>query len=273
MSTSFREKIKRVFSRSASGPSQRPKDSSTPSSKPKGSRRPSQSQPPNKPATIRPPIGVKPGKIKYRSNGKPKIELYKEHEIPRSKYRGPFDEEHIKRLAAYTISSATTGSDRPRSFVSELSPMGTRAPSRRQSAENTRSDGLGVEATIGNGYLTMSEALASVPSSAGFPGDGHTYAPVLPAIRSAVVTHDVDLGSDTTSVTTAGALGLDQNNPNISSSTLLTFQTDSTLAPPSGTATSMSANPHPVPEKIDLASSPVPSHELTEALRAIQLRP
>ncbi|KAK2809730.1 hypothetical protein FQN50_003575 [Emmonsiellopsis sp. PD_5] len=258
MSTSFRQKIKRVFSRSASGPSRRPKDSSTPSSKTKPSRRHSQSQPPNKPTTIRTPIGVKPGKIKYRSNGKPKIELYKEHEIPRSKYRGPFDEDHIKRLAAYTISGATTESDRPRSFVSELSPMGTRAPSRRHSAENTRSDILGVEATIGNGYLTMSEALAPLPSS---------------AIRS-VVTHDVDLGSDTTSVTTAaGTLGLDQNNPNISSSTLFTFQTESTLAPPSGTVTSMSANPHPAPEKIDLASSPVPSHELTEALRAIQLRP
>ncbi|EAS28235.3 uncharacterized protein CIMG_09439 [Coccidioides immitis RS] len=117
----IREKMKRVFSRTTSGSS----NSNSPSSCPH----------PSKPkATTVVLAGVKTVKVKPRvgKDGNPIIELYKPHEVPRSKYRGPFDEEHLKRLAAYSIPAAM--SDRPRSMVSELSPMGTWAPPSRRNS-------------------------------------------------------------------------------------------------------------------------------------------
>jgi hypothetical protein len=64
------------------------------------------------------------------SNSKPnangngvKIEYYKRHETPRPKFRGPFDPEHQKRLAAWNFQSAQE--DRPRSPDLSLSPRAT----------------------------------------------------------------------------------------------------------------------------------------------------
>lgn len=62
----------------------------------------------------------------------PKIELYKEHEIPRPKYRGPVDKMHAAKLAAYSISDASK--ERPRSIISEISPTATRAPPSRRNS-------------------------------------------------------------------------------------------------------------------------------------------
>ncbi|EAW06979.1 uncharacterized protein ACLA_086810 [Aspergillus clavatus NRRL 1] len=63
-------------------------------------------------------------KSKSNSNGNGiKIEYYKRHEIPRSKFRGPFDPEHQKRLAAWSFDAAQA--DRPRSFDYSLSPCTT----------------------------------------------------------------------------------------------------------------------------------------------------
>lgn len=64
---------------------------------------------------------ITPRKPKYDKNGKVKIELYKPHEVPPSKYRGPFDPKHIKALADYSWGAALT--ERPRSIVSQCSPM------------------------------------------------------------------------------------------------------------------------------------------------------
>lgn len=64
---------------------------------------------------------VTPRKPKYDKNGKPKIELYKPYEVPPSKYRGPFDQKHLKKLADYSWGQAMT--ERPRSLVSQCSPM------------------------------------------------------------------------------------------------------------------------------------------------------
>ncbi|ODH23353.1 hypothetical protein ACO22_05399 [Paracoccidioides brasiliensis] len=148
--TLFREKIKRVFSRSSSG-----SGSASGSGSPQISSKDPKSLKPNstsrrhsyglghkngrtnsKLGASRIPIAVKPNKVKYRANGKPKIELYKAHEIPRSKYWGPFDEAHLRRLAAYSITDAMSRERRPRSMISE-SPLGTRvSPSRRGSVED-----------------------------------------------------------------------------------------------------------------------------------------
>ncbi|KAH8689426.1 hypothetical protein BGW36DRAFT_308619 [Talaromyces proteolyticus] len=51
---------------------------------------------------------------------KPKIEYYRRGECPRSKYRGPVDPEHKRRLYDWNFADATA--DRRRSFDLDLSP-------------------------------------------------------------------------------------------------------------------------------------------------------
>ncbi|KAF4966505.1 hypothetical protein F66182_17965, partial [Fusarium sp. NRRL 66182] len=57
---------------------------------------------------------------KDKNNGKPKIEYYRRGECPRSKYRGPVDPEHRRRLYDWNFETATA--DRDRSFELDLSP-------------------------------------------------------------------------------------------------------------------------------------------------------
>lgn len=57
------------------------------------------------------------------NNGKPKVEYYRRHEVPPSKFRGPFDKDHQKRLAAWSWERATA--ERPREFDLDLSPCAT----------------------------------------------------------------------------------------------------------------------------------------------------
>jgi hypothetical protein len=54
---------------------------------------------------------------------KPKIEYYRRHECPPSKFKGPFDRDHQKRLAAWTFAGATV--EKTRSFEPSLSPYAT----------------------------------------------------------------------------------------------------------------------------------------------------
>lgn len=49
-----------------------------------------------------------------------KIEYYRRHEVPPSKFKGPFDREHQKSLAAWSFGDAQAG--RPRSMDLSLSP-------------------------------------------------------------------------------------------------------------------------------------------------------
>lgn len=44
---------------------------------------------------------------------KPKIEYYRRHECPPSKFKGPFDRDHQKRLAAWTFEGAMVEKRRP----------------------------------------------------------------------------------------------------------------------------------------------------------------
>ncbi|KAF4215467.1 hypothetical protein CNMCM5878_008051 [Aspergillus fumigatiaffinis] len=65
---------------------------------------------------------------KSKSNGNGngtgiKIEYYKRGEIPPSKFRGPFDPEHQKRLAAWSFEAAQA--ERPRALDPSLSPCTT----------------------------------------------------------------------------------------------------------------------------------------------------
>lgn len=57
---------------------------------------------------------------KDKNNGKPKIEYYRRGECPRSKYRGPVDPEHRRKLYDWNFEMATA--DRDRSFELDLSP-------------------------------------------------------------------------------------------------------------------------------------------------------
>ncbi|KKK13122.1 hypothetical protein P175DRAFT_0503956 [Aspergillus ochraceoroseus IBT 24754] len=52
-----------------------------------------------------------------------KIEYYRRGEIPPSKFKGPFDKEHQRRLAAWSFQQAQA--DRPRSIDLSLSPCAT----------------------------------------------------------------------------------------------------------------------------------------------------
>lgn len=64
---------------------------------------------------------------KNNNNNKPKIEYYRRGECPRSKYRGPVDPEHRRKLYEWNFAAATA--DRRRSFDLDLSPC-TSVPGR-----------------------------------------------------------------------------------------------------------------------------------------------
>ncbi|KAJ5203520.1 hypothetical protein N7449_005599 [Penicillium cf. viridicatum] len=58
-----------------------------------------------------------------KNDGKPKIEYYRRHECPPSKFRGPFDRAHQKSLAAWSFQGAMV--ERDRSFEISVSPYTT----------------------------------------------------------------------------------------------------------------------------------------------------
>ena len=74
---------------------------------------------------------------------KPKIEypenVYKPGEIPPSKYKGPYNQEHQVKLHAFSFKTAFQG--RRKSEQSLYSPMGSRLPSRKGSFLSRRSFG------------------------------------------------------------------------------------------------------------------------------------
>ncbi|EAU36673.1 predicted protein [Aspergillus terreus NIH2624] len=74
-----------------------------------------------------------------------KIEYYKRHEIPRSKFKGPFDPEHQRRLAAWSFQEAQA--DRPRSFDLSLSPCAT-VPDHMRSAPDNDDEALAPDAVL-----------------------------------------------------------------------------------------------------------------------------
>ncbi|KAJ5483023.1 hypothetical protein N7539_006469 [Penicillium diatomitis] len=65
----------------------------------------------------------RPSAGKAEKAGKPKVEYYRRGEIPPSKFKGPFDKEHQKRLAAWSFDGAMA--DHPRPSDLSLSPCAT----------------------------------------------------------------------------------------------------------------------------------------------------
>jgi len=61
--------------------------------------------------------------FRSKSDGKPKVEYYRRHECPPSKFKGPFDREHQKRLAAWSFDGAMV--EKTRSLDLSLSPYAT----------------------------------------------------------------------------------------------------------------------------------------------------
>lgn len=131
----------------------------------------------------------------------PRIELYKEHEIPRPKYRGPVDRRHAAKLAAYSLSDASK--ERPRSMIEEISPTATRAyPSRRNSFNYDR-------------YLASKSAEPWV-SKARYSSGSEIESP--PSLR-----HYVDHGRESDTSSSLTHYGM---RDNVSSSTILTSDID-----------------------------------------------
>ncbi|EPS33143.1 hypothetical protein POX_a01860 [Penicillium oxalicum] len=65
----------------------------------------------------------RPSAGKTEKHGRPKVEYYRRGEIPPSKFKGPFDKEHQRRLAAWSFDGAMA--DRPRPSDLSLSPCAT----------------------------------------------------------------------------------------------------------------------------------------------------
>lgn len=207
--------------------------------------------------------------------------------MPRSKYRGPFDEAHIERLAAYSIPSAMLTANRPRSMLSELSPTGTRAPpSRRGSVVSEREVVQHINGEVAGAahprhpLMTSPDAsdseiisLSAPPTTTVFfEQGGDLYA--TPSPSSSIPAHgqqDLDGGSNMTPSTMAPTLH--PVDGNMSSSTLLTVQTQDTPLSKSDTAATISkvSEPEKAPASPSI-STPVSSEELSSALNAIKLR-
>lgn len=69
------------------------------------------------------------------------IEYYKPGEIPRSKYRGPWNQKHQDKLEAFSFKDASR--DRKTSMPVAFSPRGTQAQSRRSSWVSRARSSLG----------------------------------------------------------------------------------------------------------------------------------
>lgn len=100
-------------------------------------------------------------------NGKPKVEYYRRHEVPPSKFRGPFDKDHQKRLAAWSFDRALV--ERPRSFDLALSPCATYDPNPSDSEDSADipPDGDGVQ--INPGMYTSSPSQSRLSDSRRYP--------------------------------------------------------------------------------------------------------
>ena len=86
--------------------------------------------------------------------------IYKPHEMPRPKYRQPVKKEHKDKLEAFSFSDAW----RKKSFQSSYSPMGTRAPSRRNSMFSLGRKSVGSKSVAGKSEGGRSNSVASAES-------------------------------------------------------------------------------------------------------------
>lgn len=104
--------------------------------------------------------------------------VYKPGEpMPRPKYRAPPKKEHKEKLEAFSFADAW----RRKSFQSQYSPMGTRAPSRRNSWMSMRRKSYRSQKSIRNGSVASAETEKSGidPKRRDNVGTGAAMAPKL----------------------------------------------------------------------------------------------
>ncbi|KAF7510970.1 hypothetical protein GJ744_005516 [Endocarpon pusillum] len=87
------------------------------------------------------------------------IEYYKPGEIPRSKYRGPWDQKHQDHLHAFSFKDALR--DRRNSIPASCSPRGTPAQSRRSSWVSRARLSLGSRSGVEDGNAERRKSHAS----------------------------------------------------------------------------------------------------------------
>ena len=86
---------------------------------------------------------TKSGKSKKAKKEKLPDNIYKPHEMPKPKYRGPYNQAHQDKLSAFSFGGAWKRRKSSATGNSDMSPMGSRIMSRRGSAWSKRSNKLG----------------------------------------------------------------------------------------------------------------------------------
>jgi hypothetical protein len=86
---------------------------------------------------------AKSTKSKQRKKEKLPDNIYKPHEMPKPKYRGPYNQAHQDKLSAFSFGDAWKRRKSSATGNSDMSPMGSRIMSRRGSAWSKRSNKLG----------------------------------------------------------------------------------------------------------------------------------
>ncbi len=71
---------------------------------------------------------------------KSKVDIYKPDELPPSKYRSPYNKPHQDKLKAFSFGDTF---NRRKSDQTEISPMGSRMPSRKNSAFDGQRSNVG----------------------------------------------------------------------------------------------------------------------------------
>ncbi|KAF7590693.1 hypothetical protein BBP40_002528 [Aspergillus hancockii] len=123
-----------------------------------------------------------------------KIEYYRRHEIPPSKFKGPFDREHQKSLAAWSFPEAQA--DRPRSPDLSLSPCATLPDYLRPRAEedNLAPDEIpsGVLEDLSDGATSLSdnERQQNSGSTSSTAVDPDSYSSSVMTLFDEVIRHD-----------------------------------------------------------------------------------
>lgn len=118
-----------------------------------------------------------------QDTGRPKVEYYRRHEVPPSKFRGPFDKEHQKRLAAWSFDRAMV--ERPRSLDLALSPCATYnlpGPIDSDASEEIAPDDDGVEIVDPGMYLTQPSTYIYSTNTPSHPPLNPQLTPSLPQL-------------------------------------------------------------------------------------------
>ncbi|CRG90831.1 hypothetical protein PISL3812_07877 [Talaromyces islandicus] len=105
-------------------------------------------------------------------NAKPKIEYYRRGECPRSKYRGPVDPEHKRKLYDWNFAAATE--DRRRSFDLDLSPCTSLPDSPSHTHDSDPEPEMAHMHVLGGGSITVAHHEVAPSGSVDSASDSST---------------------------------------------------------------------------------------------------